>query len=173
MNYYHLLKYETRSGGAARRLRGRCTTTGTSSGPSATRSSTSWPPRASTAPRSPTAFGTEALTLPAEDWRDDTLDTLRRFPVDLVDHGLANSHRLDLRAARRARAARRRGAPRRFARRDGKVLPVDERMVFHWNLDPYALDYAGTGTRLADGTSFLLPYYMALYHKVIVTPAAP
>ena len=50
---------------------------------------------------------------------------------------------------------------------DGKVLPVDERMVYHWNVDPYVLDHTGRGTRLADGTSFLLPYYMALYHQVV------
>ena len=116
-----------------------------------------------------TAFGVESLTLPAEAWRDDTLDTLRRFPVDLVDHALTNAHRLDLRPldqhvrpdARVALGVR---------RTDGKVLPVDERMVFHWNVDPYALDYAGRGDMLADGTSFLLPYYMALYHRVIATP---
>ena len=54
---------------------------------------------------------------------------------------------------------------------DGKVLPVDERMVFHWNVDPFALDHKGTADRLADGASFLLPYYMALYHRVIAGPS--
>ena len=56
---------------------------------------------------------------------------------------------------------------------DGKVLPVDERMVFHWNLDPFALDHKGSGARLADGTSFLLPYYMALHHGVIAASPSP
>lgn len=113
-----------------------------------------------------TPFEVEALTLPTDAWRDDTLDTLRRFPIDLVDHGLSNSHRLDiapLPAHVRGGAARAAGV----RRIDGKVLPIDERMVFHWNVDPYALDYAGTGTRLADGSSFLLAYYMARYHGVI------
>jgi hypothetical protein len=115
-----------------------------------------------------TAFGTADLTLPVEAWRDDTLDTLRRFPIDLVDHGQVNSHRLDLRpidAHVRADAGGAIGV-----RRDGKVLPVDERTVFHWNVDPYALDHPGNAMRLADGTSFLLPYYMALHHGVIAPP---
>lgn len=114
------------------------------------------------------AYGTETLTLPDAQWRGATLDTLRRFPVDLVDWGLSNSHRLDVRPLE---PHVRPGADRTHAvGRDGMVLPVDERMVFHWNVDPYALDYAGTGARLADGTSFLLPYYMALYHRVITAP---
>ena len=112
-----------------------------------------------------TPFGVEALSLPAAEWRDDTLDTLRRFPLDLVDHGLQNSHRLDIEPLPAHVRGREEAAG--VLRRNGKVLPVDERMVFHWNVDPYALDYPGTGTRLADGTSFLLSYYMAAYHKVI------
>ena len=117
------------------------------------------------------AFEVESLTLPVASWRDDTLDTLRRFPVDLVDHGLENSHRLDVRRLDphvRSDAE----APIGVRAIDGKVLPVDERMVFHWNVDPFALDHPGTGNRLADGTSFLLPYYMALHHGVIAAPTA-
>ena len=116
-----------------------------------------------------TPFEVESLEVPLADWRDDTIDTLRRFPVDLVDHGQTNSHRLDvvpLEPHVRDGASKTAG----LLRRDGKVLPVDERTVMHWNVDPYALDYAGEGKRLADGTSFLLPYYMALYHQVIGAP---
>ncbi|BCS34885.1 hypothetical protein TBR22_A41110 [Luteitalea sp. TBR-22] len=112
------------------------------------------------------AFGTESLALSDDEWVPDTIDTLRRFPVDLVDHGLRNSHRLDVQplpAHVRPEGGRAVG----LRARDGKVLPVDERMVFHWNVDPYALDHTGRGARLADGTSYLLPYYMALHHGVI------
>ncbi len=116
-----------------------------------------------------TAFEREELTLPAASWLDDTIDTLRRFPVDLRDHALANSHRLDIRPIDPHVRPDARGAL--GLRHDGKVLPVDERMVFHWNVDPYALDYPGTASRLADGTSFLLPYYMALHHGVIAAGA--
>lgn len=116
------------------------------------------------------AFGTESLALRDEAWLPDTIDTLRRFPVDLVDHGLRNAHRLDIVPLP---PHVRPGAGRATGVRavDGKVLPVDERMVFHWNVDPYALDFGGRGMRLADGTSFLLPYYMALHHGVL-GPAA-
>lgn len=111
-------------------------------------------------------FGEQNLTLPRAQWLDDTLDTLRRFPIDLVDWGHANSHRLDVRPLPthvRPDSGRAVGLLS-----DGRVLPVDERTVIHWNHDPYQLDYAGTGHRLADGTSYLLPYYMALYHRVVL-----
>ncbi len=171
MNYYHLLKYEpdplVRSA-AARSLHGYWQLERPERNPF-------FNLVAAVALKDQTftsAFGVEALSLPEAEWRDDTLDTLRRFPVDLVDHGLDNSHRLDIRpleAHVRPDAARRLGV----RAIDGKVLPVDERMVFHWNVDPYVLDYAGSGRRLADGTSYLLPYYMALHHGVIAAPAAP
>ena len=47
------------------------------------------------------------------------------------------------------------------------MLPIDERFVGHWNHDPWALNYVGTGTRVADGASFLLPYYLGLYYRFI------
>jgi hypothetical protein len=50
---------------------------------------------------------------------------------------------------------------------DGKVLPIDERYVGHWNHDPWRLDHAGDGRTLGDGAPFLLPYYMGLYHGFI------
>ncbi len=171
MNYYHLLKYERDpvvKAAAARSLHGYWQLERPERNPffnlvaAVSLDGTTFT----------TAFGTEALTLPAETWRDDTVDTLRRFPIDLVDHGLANSHRLDL-VPIDAHVRPDADAPLGLRRQDRKVLPVDERMVFHWNLDPYVLDHKGTGTRLADGTSYLLPYYMALYHKVIAAPAAP
>ena len=57
---------------------------------------------------------------------------------------------------------------KRGHRYNGKVLPIDERVVNHWNHDPWELDQGGDGRELADGASFLLPYYMGLYHKFIV-----
>lgn len=119
-----------------------------------------------------TAFGTESLSLPLAAWRDDTLDTLRRFPIDLVDHGLTNSHRLDL-VPVDAHVRPDAEAALGLRRTDRKVLPVDERMVFHWNVDPYALDNPGGGLRLADGSSYLLPYYMAIHHGVLAAPTQP
>jgi len=95
-------------------------------------------------------------------WLEEAADTLRRYPLDRVDWRLTNSHRKDvmlLSAELEAGEARGRGC-----RRDGKVLPIDERFVEHWNHDPWRLDQGGQGLVLADGASFLLPYYMGLYH---------
>ncbi len=90
---------------------------------------------------------------PIGNWLERSLDTLRRFPLDLHNYALSNSHRSDL---------RRLGNSRGF-KLTGRVLPVDERQVFHWNHDPFRLDYGGDGATLADGTSYLLPYYMGRY----------
>lgn len=108
-----------------------------------------------------TFVGTFETTVfdPAQEWLDDALDTLKRYPLDRVDWALDNSHRIDL--------IRLDGEYDRGMRRDGKVLPIDERYVDHWNHDPWRLDSPGNGSRLADGASFLLPYYLGLYLDLI------
>jgi hypothetical protein len=100
---------------------------------------------------------------PSGDWLAESAETLRRYPLDRVSWGLANSHRRDLVLLPEFI----RGSARRGSRRDGRVLPIDERYVDKWNHDPWALDYKGDGRRLADGASFLLPYYLGLYHRFI------
>lgn len=101
------------------------------------------------------SHATEKLELSGS-WLDDSLETLRRYPLDRFNWGAKNSHRQDIAPLRTGRS--------RGHRRDGKVLPVDERFVEHWNHDPWQLDYNGDGRRLADGASFLLPYYMGLHY---------
>jgi hypothetical protein len=110
------------------------------------------------------AFGTEALA-PAGTWLDESLDTLRRYPLDRFNWAMKNSHRKDVKPLW-PHAARSRPGIRGHSR-DGRVLPIDERYVEYWNHDPWQLDYAGRGRGLADGASFLLPYYMGLYHGFI------
>jgi len=78
-------------------------------------------------------------------WKEESLDTLRRFPLDRLNWRMTNSHRRDVRPA-------------------GAVLPIDERYVNHWNHDPWRLDQGGDGRELASGAAFLLPYYMGRYH---------
>jgi hypothetical protein len=106
------------------------------------------------------AFGTVDLS-PRGEWREDALETLERFPLDRVDWGLKNSHRRDI--VPLAPHVRERGGARVGYRVNGKVLPIDERYVGHWNHDPWQLDYAGQGRTLGDGAPFLLPYYMGVY----------
>jgi hypothetical protein len=105
-------------------------------------------------------------------WFEDSLATLRGFPLDRVNWAHHNSHRLDLVPLRRQQmidfTADQR--PNRASRVNGKVLPVEERHFGHWNTDPWHLDYGGNGRELASGTVFLLPYYMGLYHGFIEKP---
>lgn len=109
------------------------------------------------------AYGT--LDLAARgDWLEDSLDSLRRLPLDRIDWGHRNSHRLDL-VPVRALISEDEGRPVSGYRRDGKALPVDERYFSFWNHNPYQLDTDGTGRTEGDGAVFLLPYYMGLYHR--------
>jgi len=95
------------------------------------------------------------------EWLEESADTLRRYPLDRVNWRMTNSHRKDIRPL--SSAAGTRGSTR-GVRKDGRVLPIDERFVNHWNHDPWQLDQGGNGTELGSGASFLLPYYMGRYH---------
>jgi len=106
-------------------------------------------------------WGTTKLG-PNGEWLEDSIDTLKRFPLDLVNWRMENSHRLDI--VRLPKHLRPGTVSPRGVRHDGKVLRIDERYVEHWNHDPFVLDTGGSGARLADGASFLLPYYLGLYH---------
>ena len=97
---------------------------------------------------------------------EEAIDSLKRYPLDRVDWRLTNSHRKDIIPL--PDYARERGAKGLGYRSDGKVLPIDERFVDQWNHDPWQLDQGGNGLELADGSSFLLPYYMGLYYRFIV-----
>ena len=110
------------------------------------------------------AFGTEDLSAGGESLAE-SIDTLRRYPLDRVNWRVTNSHRKDI--VRLPAYARGRGDRAAGSRNNGTVLPIDERYVDHWNHDPWQLDQGGNGMSLADGASFLLPYYMGLYHKFI------
>lgn len=96
------------------------------------------------------------------------VDTLKRFPLDRVNWRLTNSHRIDVIPS----------GPNvlwyegRGYRNNGKVLPIDERHVNHWNHNPWRLDQGGDGRELSDGAAYLLPYYLGLYHGFIVEPEA-
>jgi len=106
---------------------------------------------------------------PSENCLEDAVETLKDFPLDRVDWGHRNSHRLDLVRLPRQQASEPYEPPRhnRGHRVNGKVLPVSERYFNHWNTDPWALDYGGDGTILGSGAVFLLPYYLGLCHGLI------
>jgi hypothetical protein len=111
------------------------------------------------------SWGEEELA-PIGTWLEDSVRYLKRYPRDRIAWAYRNSHRLDVVPLRGYSARSGRGS-QRGSLRDGKALPIDERFIEHWNRNPWQLDGGGSGNELADGASFLLPYYMGLYHGFI------
>lgn len=107
-------------------------------------------------------WGTTSLA-PYSDWLSDATDTLKRFPLDRFDWAHRNSHRADLVKLPGPAIA----TSGRQMKTNGKVIPVDECHFNHWNYNPWQPDTGGAGRTLSDGTVFLLPYYMGLYHGFI------
>ncbi len=116
-----------------------------------------------------TQWGSADLA-PWNGWLEDSMTTLKGFPLDRVNWACKNSQRTDL--VRLPRQQMREVltplTDRVGYRVCGKVLPVENRHFNHWNTNPWELDYPGKGHQLASGTVFLLPYYMGLYHGFIV-----
>lgn len=114
------------------------------------------------------AFYTLDLTPPSW-WLERSVDTLKRFPLDLVNWPISNAHRLDMRPL--PDHVRERGDVENLGFRfDGRVFPIDERpLVFLGGMgdDPWILSAASGGTQLRDGLRFLFPYYMGLAHGFI------
>jgi len=96
---------------------------------------------------------------------DEGVDTLIRYPLDRVHWPFKNSHRLDIVRMSQFPGERSQNGHRL----NGKVVPVDERSVGHWNHNPWQLDEEGhNGQTLTDGAAFLLPYYLGVYRKYIL-----
>ena len=113
------------------------------------------------------AWGTYDLE-PHEEWLEESVETLIRFPLDRFDWRHSNNHRIDLQKLHHwNRTFDREDNSRKGYRVNGKVFPVDESHVNHWNHDPWDLTTGGNGQNLSTGTVFLLPYYMGLYHGFI------
>lgn len=88
--------------------------------------------------------------------REESLLTLRRIPLDLVEWTVDNGHRQDIKL---------RPGKDRFGKQEMmEVLAPDERPVQKWNANPYRLAGGGGGQGEDDGTFFLLPYWMGRYH---------
>ncbi len=112
-------------------------------------------------------WGTHDIS-PWAGWLEDSVDTLKRFPLDRFDWRHSNSQRLDLvRLTRQTYDPYETDFRPAGHRVNGKVIPVDERYFNHWNHNPFALDTGGSGKGLGTGAVFLLPYYMGLYHGFI------
>ena len=81
-------------------------------------------------------------------------------PLDTITWTMTNSQRQDVPVD---------PTGDRFGRRQSLiVLPYDELPMFKWNGNPYNLDGGNGGRNEDDGVYFLLPYWMARYHKLIL-----
>ncbi len=97
------------------------------------------------------------------------VDTLKRFPLDLVDYGLSNAHRIDVIPlgdhTQGAFSGQHEGEGHGH---DGLVFPIDEQHALIWGEDPWHLDHKGNELRLRDPVPYLIAYYMGLAHGFIV-----
>lgn len=94
----------------------------------------------------------------------DIVETLERIPLDLVGYEMDNTHRLDVIIDKTP--GQKAGMGWRY---DSYAVPVDERGHVRQDRDGFALLYreVGGGNSEQEGTFYLLPYYMSLYHKLI------
>eukprot|EP00048_Salpingoeca_helianthica_P016190 m.230913 g.230913 ORF g.230913 m.230913 type:complete len:790 (-) comp18190_c0_seq1:367-2736(-) len=86
---------------------------------------------------------------------------LRTWPLEMISWPVRNSHRRDLRFDIDAD---------RFGKLNGdsvRVLPANERLQERWNGNPHDLD-GGNGLTETDPGAWLLPYWLARYHGLIV-----
>ncbi len=103
---------------------------------------------------------------PTGNWLEESVDTLKRYPLDLADWEADNRQRLDI-LPLPDHVREPGGNNDKGYRTNGYVLPVDERQALSWSEDVWALKTGGEGKRLRDGCPFLLAYYMGLYHGFI------
>ena len=94
----------------------------------------------------------------------DIEETLRRIPLDLIGYEMDNTHRLDV--VLDPTPGQEPGMGWRY---DTYAVAVDERGHVRQDRDGFALHYreVGGGNAEQEGTFYLLPYYMALYHNLI------
>jgi hypothetical protein len=91
--------------------------------------------------------------------RAAVVGTLREIPMDMIQWTVTNSHRLDVPVDP---VLDRHGRQQALV-----VLPYDELPMSKWNGNPYRLDGGTDGRTEDDGAYFLLPYWMARYHRLI------
>ena len=102
------------------------------------------------------ALGAGPLT---EELAADSRRSLERAPLELVNWGVQNSHRIDIRMNR---------SPDRHGRDFlTRVLAPDERPLHKHNGNPYQSDAGGNGTQLMEPTHWLLPYWMGRFYRFL------
>jgi hypothetical protein len=87
------------------------------------------------------------------------VQSLERYPLDLVTWTVKNSHRKDV-VMDHARDSRNRPQAQ-------TLLPPDERPVMKLDGNPFVVDGGDHGRLEDDGVSFLLPYWLGRYHRIL------
>ena len=87
--------------------------------------------------------------------REESQRALERIPMDTIEWGVRNSHRIDVQFQKEK--------DRHGHLQLTEALTPDERPVEKWNSNPYRPD-GGGGDSEDDGAYFLLPYWMGRYH---------
>ncbi|MCA9160930.1 MAG: hypothetical protein KDA72_21515, partial [Planctomycetales bacterium] len=107
-------------------------------------------------------WGETDLTPPEECFKG-AVDTLQRYPLDLIEWPMSNAHRIDLVPM----GEQAEHPPTIGHRVDGFTFPIDERQETYWDWDPWKLASGGDGTQLRPGFHYLLAYYMGRVHGFI------
>lgn len=94
---------------------------------------------------------------------EDAVDTLKRYPLDLVEWSMSNAHRIDMTPM----AHHGDGPTTMGGDAHGYAYPIDERMESYWDWNYWKLSYKGEGTTLRPPHHYLLAYYMGRYHGFI------
>lgn len=102
-------------------------------------------------------WSTTDLSPPMECYTD-AVDTLKRYPIDLIEWPMSNAHRIDMIPM---------GHGNIGSDIHGYAFPVDERPETYWDWNYWKLSDNGNGTTLRPPHHFLLAYYMGRYHGFI------
>lgn len=107
-------------------------------------------------------WGTTDLSPPMECYVG-ALDTLRRYPLDLIEWPTSNAHRIDMIPFESGGT----GPPTTGSDHLGYAFPVDERQEVYWDWNYWRLTYEGDGTTLRPPHHYLLAYYLGRYHGFV------
>ncbi len=94
---------------------------------------------------------------------EDAVNTLRRYPIDLIEWPMSNAHRIDLMPL----GGKNNGKWTYGGRVDGYAFPIDQRHETYWDWDPWKLTSHHDGTVLRPGFHYLVAYYLGRHHGFI------
>jgi hypothetical protein len=91
---------------------------------------------------------------------EESVWTLKEWPLDMIQYEVSNSHRKDLNFLE----------PGFWGQTTAEVLPPDERPELKHNRSWFKLDAPDRKSELSAGDTFLLPYWMGRYLGFISSP---